>query len=139
MRRLPGKGRLPRVRLRHGGAASRETRAARAGAWAAALLVASLGTQVAWPATGLAQVTRLQIQDVESPALDGRSFGGVGRYERLRLVAYGAVDPDDPRHADIVNLDLAPRNAAGRVEYGTTVEIYRPTGWPVVATCRRSM
>ncbi|MEX2048435.1 MAG: alpha/beta hydrolase domain-containing protein [Gemmatimonadota bacterium] len=73
-----------------------------------------------------AQVTRIDLAVVESPALDGQSFGSVGRYERLRGLAFGAVDPTDPRHRDIVNLDLAPRNAEGKVEYSTTVEIYRP-------------
>jgi hypothetical protein len=73
-----------------------------------------------------AQITAVDLEVVESPALDGRSFGSVGAYERLRGVMHGAVDPDDPRHRDIVNLDLAPRNAEGKVEYTTTVEIYRP-------------
>ena len=73
-----------------------------------------------------AQITRVELEVVESPALDGRSFGAVGPYERLRGLVHGAVDPGDPRHAEIVNLDRAPRNAAGRVEYSTTVEIYRP-------------
>ncbi|MDH3205856.1 MAG: alpha/beta hydrolase domain-containing protein [Gemmatimonadota bacterium] len=72
------------------------------------------------------QITRLDIDVVESPALDGTSFGDVGRYERLRGTAFGEVDPADPRHRDIVNIDRAPRNARGRVEYSTTVEIYRP-------------
>ena len=49
-----------------------------------------------------------------------------GRYERLRGVVTGEVDPDDPRHRHIVNLDRAPRNDRGRVEYRATVEIYRP-------------
>ena len=78
------------------------------------------------PAASLAQVTRIDLQVVESPALDGERFGQVGHYERLRGTVYGAVDPADPRHREIVNLDQAPRNARGRVEYSTTVEIYRP-------------
>ena len=73
-----------------------------------------------------AQITRIDLEVVESPAFDGQSFGGVGQYERLRGLAYGEVDPDDPRHRDIVNLDKAPTNRTGRVEYRTTVEIYRP-------------
>ena len=77
-------------------------------------------------ADAFAQVTRLDLQVVELPALDGQSFGRVGQYERLRGVVYGDVDPSDPRHREIVNLDSAPRNDAGRVEYSTTVEIYRP-------------
>jgi hypothetical protein len=73
-----------------------------------------------------AQVTRLDLPVVESPALEGQRFGQVGQYERLRGLAYGEVDPDDPRHRGIVNLEHAPRNGAGRVEYRATVEIYRP-------------
>ena len=73
-----------------------------------------------------AQITRIDLQVVESPALDGQRFGQVGQYERLRGIAYGEVDPNDPRHREIVNLEHAPRNGSGRVEYRTTVEIYRP-------------
>ena len=73
-----------------------------------------------------AEITRIDIAVVESPALDGRHFGQVGPYQRLRGIVYGEVDPADPRHQGIVNLDHAPRNNAGRVEYRTTVEIYRP-------------
>ncbi len=73
-----------------------------------------------------AQVTRIDFQVVESPAFDGQSFGDVGQYERLRGVAYGEVDPNDVRHREIVNITAAPLNTRGRVEYSTTVEIYRP-------------
>jgi len=73
-----------------------------------------------------AQITRFDVDVVESPALDARSFGAVGQYERLRGIVHGEVDPNDPRHRDIVNVQHAPRNARGHVEYSTTVEIYRP-------------
>jgi hypothetical protein len=73
-----------------------------------------------------AQVTRLELERIESPALDGRSFGEAGLYERLRGTAHGEVDPADARNAIVVNLDGASRNARGRVEYRTTVEVYRP-------------
>ncbi len=74
----------------------------------------------------VAQITRIDLDVVESPALDGHRFGAVGSYELLRGLAYGEVDPQDPRHRDIVNIDRAPKNDAGLVEYRTTVEIYRP-------------
>jgi hypothetical protein len=73
-----------------------------------------------------AQITRIDMHVVESPALDGTRYGSVGQYEFLRGTFYGEVDPSDPHHAGIVNLDHAPRNARGHVEYSTTVEIYRP-------------
>ena len=74
----------------------------------------------------LAQVTRIDLEVVESPALDGLRAGQVGQYERLRGIVFGEVDPNDPRHLDIVNLDRAPRNGSGKVEYRATIEIYRP-------------
>ena len=73
-----------------------------------------------------AQITRIDLPVVESPALEGESFSEVGQYERLRGLVTGAVDPADPRHRHIVNLDRAPRNPRGLVEYRATVEIYRP-------------
>ena len=78
------------------------------------------------PVDAPAQITQIDVQVVESPALDGQRFGQIGQYERLRGVFHGEVDPDDPRHQDIVNLDRAPRNRSGKVEYRATVEIYRP-------------
>ena len=73
-----------------------------------------------------AQITDFALEVVESPALGGRHFGAAGQYEWLRGVVEGAIDPADPRHRHIVNLDRAPRNDAGRVEYRATVEVYRP-------------
>lgn len=78
------------------------------------------------PSDSWAQVTRIEVEVVESPALGGERFGNVGEYERLRGIVYAEVDPSDPRHRDIVNLDKAPINDRGHVEYSTTVEIYRP-------------
>ena len=68
-------------------------------------------------------ITRLELSRVESPTFEGRSFGAVGQYRKLVGRAYGEVDPNDPRNAVIVDIDLAPRNAAGRVEYSTDVSI----------------
>ena len=78
------------------------------------------------PADMHAQVTRIDLEVVESPAFDGQQFGQIGQYERLRGIVHAEVDPKDPRHHEIVNLDKAPRNARGLVEYSTTVEIHRP-------------
>ncbi|MCE2539320.1 MAG: hypothetical protein J4G16_02740 [Acidobacteria bacterium] len=90
-----------------------------------ALVVAVVACLLA-PGSGLAQITDFDLEVVASPALGGDSFGEVGQYELLRGVVTGEVDPADARHEHIANLDRAPRNAAGRVEYRATVEIYRP-------------
>ncbi len=88
------------------------------------LIAFALGTIFTAEAAG--QITHIDLQIVESPALGGRRFGQIGQYELLRGHAHGEADPDDLQNRGIVNLDKAPRNASGRVEYSTVVEIYRP-------------
>lgn len=57
---------------------------------------------------------------------DGRSWGTAGPYERLDGVAHMEVDPRDPLNAVIVNLDKAPRNARGMVEFSAPFRIVKP-------------
>src|SRR5262249_52587171 len=73
-----------------------------------------------------ARITRLEITRVESPAFGGASFGAAGQYEKLAGKAYGEVDPADPRNAVIADIGLAPRNAAGKVEYSMDVYLLKP-------------
>ena len=56
----------------------------------------------------------------------GMEFGEVGAYERLDGTAYMEVDPNDPLNAIIVNLDRAPRNARGMVEFSAPFFILKP-------------
>ncbi|MCO6419626.1 hypothetical protein JYK14_26170 [Siccirubricoccus sp. KC 17139] len=56
---------------------------------------------------------------------EGQDFGA-GPYQRLAGIARGALNPADPRNAGIADLDIAPRNAAGLVEYAVEVVILRP-------------
>ena len=72
-----------------------------------------------------ARITHIEIERIE-PAFAGRSFGAVGAYERVRGKAYGEVDPQAAGNVIIQDISLAPRNAAGRVEYVTDVDILRP-------------
>ena len=113
----------PRIRLRNG--VGRRWPAF-ANLRSTACLVSGLTLVFLGALDGLAQVTRIDLQVVESPALDGEIFGEAGQYEFLRGTAYAEIDPEDPRNSEIVDLEAAPRNDRGRVEYSTTVEIYRP-------------
>jgi hypothetical protein len=70
-------------------------------------------------------VTRFEVTSREVFA-GGRSFGRVGQYERLDGVAQVQLDPDDPRNAGIVDIDRAPRNEAGMVEYRSPFMILKP-------------
>ena len=64
--------------------------------------------------------------DSTQPFAEGRAFGNVGSYERLRGVARGTLDPKNPQNTCIVDLDKAPRNTLGLVEYEIDLEILRP-------------
>ena len=55
-----------------------------------------------------------------------RRFGEAGSYLRIRGVAKGELDPAAPENQVIVDLDKAPRNARGLVEYETDFFILRP-------------
>ncbi len=78
-------------------------------------------------ATSLAtsRVTRLQITRRE-PYAGGTSFGITGPYEKLVGVAYLEADPSDPHNSAIQDINLAPRNARGMVEYSTDIYILKP-------------
>jgi hypothetical protein len=58
----------------------------------------------------------IRVESIE-PFADGHGFGEAGPYLRMRVVARGELDPAVPQNAVIVDLDRAPRNAGGRVEY----------------------
>jgi hypothetical protein len=73
-----------------------------------------------------ARIVRIVIEQRESPASNGESFGNAGLYEVLRGRAYGEVDPNDRLNAIITDIRLAPRNARGKVEYVATFALARP-------------
>jgi len=56
----------------------------------------------------------------------GMNWGNAGAYERLDGTAYFEVDPRDPLNAGIVNIERAPRNASGLVEFSSTFFILKP-------------
>ena len=72
-------------------------------------------------------VTALEIQRRE-PVLSGRAFGAAGAYEKIIGSMHFAVDPALPIHAEITDLDKAPRNAAGLVEGAADFYMLRPVG-----------
>jgi len=89
--------------------------------WVGALLILAMGAA----GSAQARITRIEIHEVE-PFAEGMSFGAAGAYERVIGTAYGELDPHAPANAPIVNLDKAPVNARGMVEYDTDLFILRP-------------
>ena len=77
------------------------------------------------PAVSDARVVRFVV-DQRRPLAEGMVFGSAGAYERLDGTAYFEVDPKDPLNAVIVNLDKAPRNARGMVEFSAPFVVLKP-------------
>ena len=73
-----------------------------------------------------AKVKKIQITSRQSPAFGGYSWPGVGQYEKIVGKAFGELDPKDAKNKVIVDLQLAPRNAAGKVEYSFDFYILKP-------------
>lgn len=90
-------------------------------------LVASCGgLLIAGTFSAEARITNLTNCATISP-YGAESFGMVGTYEQLACTAKGAVDPNDPLNAIIQDLNLAPKDAHGLVEYSMDVTILMPT------------
>ncbi len=68
---------------------------------------------------------KIEITRVDS-AFDGFSFGNIGAYEKVVGRAFAEVDPTHPLNAGIINIDKAPTNAAGRVEYRVDFYLLKP-------------
>jgi Alpha/beta hydrolase domain len=73
-----------------------------------------------------ARVTKIVISQKTSPIFAGRSFGAAGQYEEIKGTASGEIDPNDRRSAVITDIELAPRNARGMVEYVATFTMVKP-------------
>ena len=72
-----------------------------------------------------AEVTRAEITS-RTDVQNGAAFGDAGAYELLSGRIYFAVDPKNARNQVIVDLDKAPRNAAGLVEMSADLAILKP-------------
>ena len=67
-----------------------------------------------------AEITRVVVEHTET-------LRGDDGYEKLTGHAYGEVDPRHPLNAIITDLEFAPRNGRGMVEYVATFTIIKPT------------
>ena len=75
-------------------------------------------------------VARAEVKSIEwhrrEPLAGGTAFGTTGSYEIRAGIAHFAVDPENPHNRAIVDLDLAPRNAEGQVEFEADVFLLVP-------------
>lgn len=65
--------------------------------------------------------------EIESHQPLPSSIAGSARYEQVKGLIYGELEPADIRNRIIQDLELAPRNAKGRVEYVATFTLLFPT------------
>src|SRR5581483_4208149 len=72
-----------------------------------------------------AAVLRVEVQE-RADVLDGKSFGRTGPYERIAGKVYFAVDPAIPANRIVTDLDKAPRNEQGRVEFSADLYVLKP-------------
>lgn len=89
------------------------------------MLIVLLLSLVLFPAASSAEITKIVIEK-KAPFAAGYEFPVTGAYEKLVGKAYGEVDPKSPLNKVIVDLDKAPRNSRGRVEYWTEIFILKP-------------
>lgn len=72
-----------------------------------------------------AALVRTEIAE-RSDVLHGQSFGSAGPYERLIGKAYFAVDPKNPANRIVSDIDKAPRNEQGLVEFSADLYVLKP-------------
>ncbi len=72
-----------------------------------------------------AGVTRIEVKE-RTDVLGGRAFGTVGPYERIAATAHFAIDPKLPANRIISDVDLAPRNPDGLIEFSADLYVLRP-------------
>jgi hypothetical protein len=84
-----------------------------------ALCLVAIASAAQAEVTGVAIASRITVAD-------GKPFGAVGPYEKLRGTIRFAIDPTDPRNARIADLDHAPRATDGRVHFSADLYVLRP-------------
>lgn len=80
---------------------------------------------LALPCLLTAEVTRIHVAD-RTDVLDGRSLGPAGAYERVVAKVRFALDPRLSANRIIHDLDLAPKNAQGKVEFSADLYVLKP-------------
>lgn len=71
------------------------------------------------------RVDRVEVLS-RSDLLVGKSFGLAGPYEKIIARVHFKVRPDNPHNQQIVDLEKAPRNGSGEVEFSADLYLLRP-------------
>jgi len=72
-----------------------------------------------------ARITKITITS-RTAAFSGQTFGTAGQFEKIKGIASGELDPKDRRNSLITDIQFAPKNARGHVEYRTNFTLVKP-------------
>lgn len=72
-----------------------------------------------------AELVRIEVT-TRADVLAGKPFGAAGPYEKLSGTLYFAVDPRNTVNQIITDIDKAPKNASGRVEFSSDFYLIKP-------------
>jgi hypothetical protein len=72
-----------------------------------------------------AEVVRIEVRS-RADLLEGKPFGSSGPYEKLAGRIYFEVDPSNDANKIVADIDKAPRNARGRVEFSADFFLIKP-------------
>ena len=72
-----------------------------------------------------AEVVRIEVQS-RSDLVGGQPFGAAGAYEKISGKIFFAVDPALSANRIVADIEKAPRNAAGKVEFSSDFFLIKP-------------
>ena len=72
-----------------------------------------------------AEVVRIEVTS-RTDLAGGQGFGAAGAYEKIAGKIFFAVDPALPANRIVADLDRAPRNAGGKVEFSSDFFLIKP-------------
>jgi hypothetical protein len=76
-------------------------------------------------APAYADVVRIEVKS-RADILNGQAFGATGPYEKLSGLIYFSIDPRNTANQIITDIDKAPTNAAGKVEFSSDFYLIKP-------------
>ena len=88
-------------------------------------VVAFTAVAVLFAASVRADVVRIRVES-RADIAGGAAWGLAGAYERITGTIFFAVDPANPANRIITDIDLAPRNADGLVEFSSNFFLIKP-------------
>ena len=72
-----------------------------------------------------AEIVRIEVKS-RADVVAGKAFGATGPYEKLTGTIHFAIDPRNSANRIITDIDLAPKNGNGRVEFSSDFYLIKP-------------